>query len=82
MTERIPLRRTAPSAPVEFEYGIVYHPGDEEPHRWGMTQPEAEKWRAEWIHDGANPERCLVIRRALGPWELLDNPSLAGSDRS
>jgi hypothetical protein len=53
-----------------YEYGIVYVRAPNEPHRAGMTKSEADKWIAEWRQDGGR-DIFRVIRRWLGPWELL-----------
>jgi hypothetical protein len=53
-----------------YEYGIVYLRAPNEPHRAGMTKSEADKWIAEWRQDGGR-DVFRVIRRWLGPWELL-----------
>lgn len=55
----------------EFEYGIIHHT-DTEPHRERMTEATARAWIAEFEEDGGKAGAFRVIRRTIGPWELVD----------
>lgn len=54
----------------KYEYGIAHVRSPNKPHRVGMTKSEAEGWIVDWRIEGGK-DVYRVIRRRLGPWELL-----------
>lgn len=55
----------------EIEYGVIHH-SDTEPHREHMTEATARAWIAEFEEDGGKVGAFRVIRRTIGPWDLVD----------
>lgn len=62
----------------EVEYGVI-HRSDTEPHREHMTEATARAWIAEFEEDGGKAGAFRVIRRTIGPWELVDESSAGGA---
>jgi hypothetical protein len=62
------LSETTPAATGDYEYGIVYRPSPDEPHRTGMTEAEAEEWIASMPVEGVL-DVFGIIRRLRSPWE-------------
>ena len=54
-----------------YEYGVWHVSDPSEPHRSCMTEEDARKWVAELEEDDYPAGGFVVVRREVGPWEVV-----------
>lgn len=58
---------------TDYEYGIFWKQIEANPHRDGLTEEEAREWVESWLDDGGAEDTFIIVKRALGPWEVVDD---------